>query len=232
MRIDFHTHLLPNLDDGSQSVEESREMLEALRLQGVDLAVATPHFYSNKASLDDFLEKRNKAQSLLDAACPDLQPGLRLGAEASFFRGMGKADRIAELCISGTNALLIEMPFSQWGRGEIAEVHQILSRGITPILAHIERYDSFQKDLTALNEIINLPVLLQVNAEALQQRKTRRFVFKLIDHDFPVLLGTDCHNMQKRKPDMDAGCSVIAQKYGAAYLEQIDALGEDLLKVK
>lgn len=231
MRIDFHTHLLPNLDDGSQSVEESKALLDALRLQGVDLAVATPHFYSNKAGLDDFLEKRDKSQEQLKETYPELQTELLLGAEVSFFRGMGKADRIAELCISGTNAMLIEMPFSQWGRGEIAELHQILSRGITPILAHIERYFPYQKELAAFNEIINLPVLLQVNAEALQQRKMRRFVFKLISHGFPILLGTDCHNMRSRRPDMDAGRSLLAKKYGQSWLEQMDALGAQLLNV-
>ncbi|MBQ7817916.1 MAG: histidinol-phosphatase, partial [Oscillospiraceae bacterium] len=186
MLIDFHTHLLPTVDDGSQSVAESLEMLDALRLQKVDLVVATPHFYSNKAGLDDFLDQRGKAYNLLRAAQTDLTPELLLGAEVSFFRGIGKADRITELCIAGTNALLIEMPFSQWGRSEISELHQVLDRGIAPIIAHIERYFSFQKDLTALNEIINLPIFLQVNTEALLQRKTRKFVFKLIEHGFPV----------------------------------------------
>ena len=230
MRIDFHTHLLPNLDDGNQSVEESLAMLDALHLQNVDLAVATPHFYSSRKNLEDFLEQRDRAYGLL--VRKDSAPKLLLGAEVSFFRGMGKADRITELAITGTNALLIEMPFSQWGRNEISELHQLLDRGITPILAHIERYFSFQKDLTAFNEIINLPVFLQVNTEALLARKTRRFVFKLIEHDFPVLLGTDCHNMKKRRPEIGAGRQILLRKYGAAYLEQIDALGEDLLKVK
>ena len=231
MRIDFHTHLLPNLDDGSQSVEESKALLDALHTQGVELAVATPHFYSNKVSLDDFLQRRKQAYAQLTSACPKLQPKLLLGAEVSFFRGMGKADRIGELCVAGTKLLLIEMPFSQWGRSEIAELHQLLGRGITPILAHIERYASFQKDLTALNEIINLPVFLQVNTEALQQRKTRRFVFRLIDHGFQFLLGTDCHNMQSRKPDMDAGRKALERKCGEACLAQMDALGAELLKM-
>ena len=231
MRIDFHTHLLPNLDDGSRSVEETREMLAALQAQGVDGIVATPHFYSNKARLDDFLQKRKAAYGQLLAVCPDAAGKLLLGAEVSFFRGMGKADRIEELCISGTKAMLVEMPFAQWGHSEVAELHQILNRGITPIIAHIERYFSFQKDIEALNEIINLPVLLQINAQALQQWRTRRFVFKLMDHGFPVLLGTDCHNMKDRRPDMYAARKILERKYGAACLAQLDALGADLLKM-
>lgn len=229
MGIDFHTHLLPNLDDGSRSVEESLEMLVALQTQGIGKIVATPHFYSNKARLDDFLQKRKAAYGQLQEACPDAAEKLLLGAEVSFFRGMGKADRIVELCIAGTKMLLIEMPFFQWGHGEIAELHQILSRGITPIIAHIERYFAYQKDFTVLNEIINLPVFLQVNADALLQRKTRKFVFKLIEHDFQILLGTDCHNMQNRKPDMNVGRKILAHKYGQSWLEQLDALGEKLL---
>ena len=147
----------------------------------------------------------------------------------SFFREMGKAERLTELCIAGTNALLIEMPFSQWGHSELTQLHQILNRGITPIIAHVERYFSYQKDMTVFNEILNLPLFLQVDTEALSQRKARKFVFKLIEHDFPVLLGTDCHNMKKRKPDMDAACKILKTKYGEACLEQIDALSEQLL---
>ena len=231
MQIDFHTHLLPSLDDGSQSVAETQDLLDALHTQGVDLAVATPHFYSNKMGLDDFLEKRNLAYDLLCSACPDLKPKLLLGAEVSFFRGMGKADRIGELCIAGTNVMLIEMPFSQWGYVETAQLHQLLSKGITPVIAHVERYFSFQKDLTALNEIINLPIFLQVNTEALLRWKTRKFIFKLINRSFPILLGTDCHNMKNRRPDMTAGRKILERKYGAAYLAQLDAMGADLLKM-
>jgi len=231
MLIDFHTHLLPNLDDGSQSVAESLDMLEALQLQNVDIAVVTPHFYSDKASLEDYLDRRNRAYDLLRSVRPELIPKLLLGAEVSFFRGIGHADRITQLCITGTKALLLEMPFSQWGRGEISELHQVLGRGITPIIAHVERYLSFQKDLTAFNEIINLPILLQINAEALLQRKTRKVVFKLISSGFQILLGTDCHNMKTRSPNMDAGRRILAHKYGTAYLEQLDALGADLLRI-
>lgn len=231
MQIDFHTHLLPSLDDGSRSVAETQELLNALHTQGVDLAVATPHFYSNKMGLDEFLEKRNRAYDLLSSVCLDSHPKLLLGAEVSFFRGMGKADRISELCIAGTNVLLIEMPFSQWGHVETAQMHQLLSKGITPIIAHVERYFSFQKDLTALNEIINLPIFLQVNTEALLRWKTRRFIFKLIDHSFPILLGTDCHNMKNRRPNMAAGRKILEHKYGTTYLAQLDAMGTDLLNM-
>ena len=56
--IDFHTHILPRMDDGSRSVEESLEMLDSMRQQGVKTVFATPHFYANDESVDSFLERR------------------------------------------------------------------------------------------------------------------------------------------------------------------------------
>lgn len=232
MPVDFHTHLLPAIDDGSRNVEESLALLKTLSAQKVCIAVATPHFYSRKTSLADFLERRNQAYDLLCTARESEAPQVLLGAEVSFFRGIGKAERLEKLCIGDTKALLLEMPFAQWGRGEIAELHQLLARGITPILAHIERYCSYQKDMTALNEIINLPVFLQVNTEALQTGKTRRFVFRLIKSGFAILLGTDCHGLEHRSPDMDAGREILARKFGSDCLAQIDAQATQLLNVK
>ena len=232
MLVDFHTHLLPSLDDGSQSVEESLEMLDALRTQNVDCVVATPHFYAWKRNLSEFLDQRAQAYDLLHSAQANFAPRVLLGAEVSFFRGLGKAEGIENLCIGESKALLLEMPFSQWGRGEISEVSQLLTRGITPIIAHVERYASYQKDLAALNEVINLPVFLQVNTEALQTRKTRRFVFQLIRHGFSILLGTDCHNTKNRRPDMQDGREILSRKFGAGYLQQLDALGAQLLNIK
>ena len=59
--IDFHTHILPNVDDGSKGVEESTLMLTRLFEQGVNKVIATPHFYANDESVDEFLLRRNAA---------------------------------------------------------------------------------------------------------------------------------------------------------------------------
>ena len=229
MLIDFHAHLLPAIDDGSQSVAESLDMLDALRSQNVHSVVATPHFYANKISLADFLHQRDEAYELLRSQRPQLAPKVLLGAEVTYFRGIGKAEGLEKLCIAGTNALLLEMPFAQWGKNELNAPHRILNRGLIPIISHIERYYPFQRDLSVFNEVISQPVYLQVNAEALLTRKTRKFVFKLIENGYKILLGTDCHNMKRRKPNLEAGRQVIMRAYGKEYLDAMDALGEALL---
>ena len=85
--------------------------------------------------------------------------------------------------------------------------------------------------MAVFNEVISQPVYLQVNAEALLSRRTRRFVFKLIENGYKILLGTDCHNMKKRKPNIEAGRQIIVHTYGKECLDAIDALGEELLGI-
>ena len=65
--IDFHSHILPGMDDGSQTVEESLTLLEMLRAQGVDTVAATPHFYARENSPEVFLRRRREAWERLDA---------------------------------------------------------------------------------------------------------------------------------------------------------------------
>ena len=231
MLIDFHTHLLPAIDDGSQSVAESLDMLETLRTQNVGCAVATPHFYSNRTGLTDFLHQRDKSYEMLHSECKNLGIKVIPGAEVSFFRGIGKAEELKQLCIADTNVLLLEMPFVQWTEHELTGFHRILDRGIIPVIAHVERYYPFQRNLSVFNEGINLPVFLQINAEALQVRRPRKFVFNLIENGFPILLGTDCHDMKKRKPDLLPGREILIRKYGIAYLEGMDAQGTELLRL-
>ena len=76
--IDFHTHVLPCVDDGSQSMEESLAMLSAMREQGVTTVIATPHFYANDDSIDSFLARRDGAYASLASACENA-PRIILG---------------------------------------------------------------------------------------------------------------------------------------------------------
>ena len=110
--IDLHTHILPQIDDGSQSVPESVSLLREERRQGVDTVFLTPHFYAEENCPVSFLKKRYRAWRKLE---PYLFPGLptvRLGAEVQYFEGICAVEDIRHLRIVGTDYLLLEMPFS------------------------------------------------------------------------------------------------------------------------
>ena len=127
--IDFHSHVLPGIDDGSDCVEESLEMLHTAKNQGVSTMLATPHFYAQDVSVDHFLEKRKKAYDTLkrcmdDSDCPDI----RLGAEVCYFRGIGRAREIEKLCIEGTRVIMVELPFRQWDEEVLRDVEELMEK--------------------------------------------------------------------------------------------------------
>ena len=150
--IDFHTHILPGIDDGSRDIDMTIAMLEAERDMGVTHIYATPHFYAHRKSVSTFLSRRDNALSKVRQILskrPEL-PTITEGAEVYYFTGIGRAEHLPELCIAGTDILLLEMPFAQWTDDMARAVEDIIrKRGLRVVLAHVERYERLQKDSSA-----------------------------------------------------------------------------------
>ena len=228
--IDFHSHILPQIDDGSSGVKESLEMLEELSLQGVDTVVATSHFYATQRSPQEFLARRERAFEQLKARLPENAPRILLGAEVLYFPGMSRMDELSTLCIEGTNILLLEMPFRPWSEHMIREVHDLARSGrYTLMMAHIERYYDDQP-VSVWDDLLGEGVLMQSNADFFLPFFAGRKALRLLREDRIHLLGTDCHNMTSRPPQMDEALRVIRRRLGEEKLAQIDELGRDLLQ--
>ena len=122
--IDIHSHILPEIDDGSKNVHMSLEMLKESYNQGVDTVVATPHFYIKENTIDVFLEKRNNAYNKLMDFVKGQEniPDIYLGAEVYFFNGISKMENIEKLTINNSKYLLLEMPFNKWNSRVFQEV--------------------------------------------------------------------------------------------------------------
>lgn len=229
MIIDFHSHVLPKIDDGSKDIEMSSEMLKASKEQGVSIQLATPHFYAHKMKADSFFEKREKAYAELSPIAKEIGIDLRLGAEVAFSRSMSQWDNIRDFTIKDTDLILIEMPFTQWTNKERDELINIQEMGLKPILAHLERFISYQKDKQTWDDILDLGLIYQFNCEDLLSFMRRGRVLKLIDSLDNVILGSDCHNITTRVQNLQDGRSVIEKKLGAELLIQIDEYSESLL---
>ncbi len=231
--IDFHTHILPEIDDGSRNIEMSCSMLEQEYQQGVREIIATPHFYAENDSVEHFLEKRKDSyQRLMESVdTKPSTPAVKLGAEVYYFSGIGKADMISRLCIEGTNILLLELPFAQWTKEMRKDVKALVfERKFTVILAHVERYYALQKDFQYWDDIMEYPLYPQINTGSLLRWKTRRFGLNFVKSGMKVLLGTDCHNLEGRAPNMQKGRDVLEGKLGTEVLDEIDRRGMELLK--
>ena len=224
MITDFHSHVLPGIDDGSKSVEESVAMLRMEAAQGISRVVATPHFYARYESPDGFLQKRDASEKVLRAAMVrenDL-PELFIGAEVYYYRGISESEFLPQLAIRGTNCVLIEMPPSPWEDSMYRELVKIREkRGLLPIIAHIDRYIAPFRTFGIPERLEELPVLVQANAEFFLERATARLAMKLLKADKIQLLGSDCHNLKSRKPDLGEAMKQIERKLGKPILEKL-----------
>ena len=231
---DFHSHVLPAMDDGSANAQESISMLSVAKQQGISSMIATSHFYADREAPDSFFERRERAVAELirGGYNPDTEhPALYLGAEVAFFVGMTRCGQLERFCIEGTRYLRIEMPFEKWSESVIAETLAVREAlGLRPIIAHIERYIGYQKGNT-LGRLIEGGALIQSNAEFFIEKKTRKKALKLLQQGGIHLLGSDAHNLESRAPRLGACIDRIsAHKYGDEMLDEIEACSRHVLK--
>ena len=177
--IDFHSHILPGIDDGSRNVETSIGMLRMCREQGVDIMIATPHFYADSNRVERFVENRKNAYDKVMAENADI-PHIMMGAEVAFFDGISRAERVDALTIEGTNIMLLEMPFVTWSDSVVHEVRDLIEkRHFHIILAHIERFLQIPGNKPYVRQILELPVTVQVNAETLLDFRQKGKMLKM-----------------------------------------------------
>ncbi len=225
--IDFHTHLLPAVDDGSKSVEESLDMLRMLLEQGVDRVVATPHFYADRESAERFLSRRAEAFFRLKQQAAD-RPLILLGAEVKYYSGISRLRDLCDLRIEGSKLLLLEMPFTRWTEYAVREVEDIaLSGRITPVLAHVERYLPMKNE-AVLPRLLESGVLLQANASFFAGRLSRHKAVKMVKRGQIHFIGSDCHNTADRPPNVKQALRVLEKKTDSAFLEAFVRYGDDL----
>lgn len=209
--IDFHSHILPEVDDGSRSVDESLQMLDASARQGITHMAATPHFHPAESGLNSFLGCREQALTQLRTVWHPALPHILPGAEVYYFEGMSRVERLKELRIEGTSLLLLEMPFQTWTERMVREVTALQEHpDITVLLAHIERYLGSQRK-NVWDELLEAGVLMQSNASFFLRWRTRRRALRLLEVGRIHLLGSDCHNMEKRAPRMGAALAAIGE---------------------
>jgi protein-tyrosine phosphatase len=224
MAIDVHSHVLPNVDDGSHSLEQSLNMLAEEAKQGITHVVATPHFYARYSDPDTFLARRNAASAELKRAMMEKEglPQVILGAEVHYFPGIGESEHLAKLAIENTRLVLIEMPDSPWTETMYQELEKIyVLQGLTPVIAHLDRYIAPFRTYGIPRRLEQLPVLVQANAEFFLEPATARMALRMLRRGQIHLLGSDCHNLSDRAPDLGEAHQVIKSKLGRSALEDI-----------
>lgn len=228
---DLHCHCLPGIDDGCKTKEESAQVLRQSLKQGVAAIVATPHYYP-KETVSSFLDRRNRSYMMLCRFLKDnhiAHPNLFLGAEVAYHTGLVNEKQLNQLCIGQSKYLLLEMPFSKWSPNVLREVQAMRrTRGIIPIIAHIERYLKIQEKHT-IETLIYSDVMIQMNAEYILDFWTQRKAKKMLNNGWIQFLGTDSHNLTSRPPNLGQAVHKLEQWKMTDCLDDICTASKNVL---
>jgi protein-tyrosine phosphatase len=217
--IDLHTHVLPGIDDGPDTMEESVELARMAAEHGATVLVATPHVtYDHRDNTSErILAEVERVNRELRRAKVDVM--VLPGAEVSLERAADlEDDELEALRLGGGPYLLLECPMFGGGMGVEGQLHSIAGRGHRIVLAHPERCPVFQTDLALLERLIQQGMLGQVTASALtgQFGKTvERVAREMVERSLVQLASSDAHNTTRRPPVVlehleDAGLEGIA----------------------
>ncbi len=218
--VDFHTHILPSVDHGSDSFETTVSQLKLAENYGINKIFATSHFYPHQHTVASFLEKRNNAYLKIKEA-GILSPEIKLGAEVLLCEGLHKLEGIEKLCIFGTNILLLELPFTKLSRGMIHAVKRLLENGFEVILAHADRYSH-----SIIEEFLSFGVKIQLNADSLAALFKRKYLFEWLSRGLVVGIGSDIHGIDnKAYKKFEKAISKIS-----AYSEEVKLKSEQIWK--
>lgn len=211
--IDLHSHILPELDDGSQSLEESLAMARLAVQSGVTVMAATPH------CMDDRVRQVYAAWRLLREALHDTGIPLKVCLGMEIF---GTADTVRLLRegrlfpLNGSQYPLIEFSFRSTGEEETEILHQVLRAGYRPLVAHPERYGYVREYPELINLWVKMGCLLQINRGSLLGRfgtGAQRMAAELVERGFVTAVATDAHSPRVRTPWMKDIQALLSQEY-------------------
>lgn len=232
--IDFHSHILPKVDDGSESMEESLEMLRRSYKQGIDTVFLTSHFYAFEDNLESFLKRRDSAYTAMVKTIRDLQepmPRILRGAEILYFPGISGASELACLALENTNCVLVEPPWDEWTSDMLDEIEEMGDRmDLIPVVAHIDRYMDMFDDWTIADQIYERRMLAQVNAAFLISPDTSDFAMQLLRAGKFQLIGSDAHNLTSRPPNIGKAIRRISDAGLSKTLKTFNKKSRSLLK--
>ena len=200
--IDFHSHILPNIDDGSKNIEESINLIKEAQQVGFTGIISTSHYLQGYYEYDE-----NNRRNLIEQLNEQLQNinlanmNLYLGSEIYVTEEM--VDLIKQKkasTINGTNYVLFELPMNSKPLFAKSIVYDLLDKGYIPIIAHPERYSYVKEDINFVKELKKIGALFQSNYGStigmygIEAKKTLK---KLLKNDYISFFGSDVHRVDQ-----------------------------------
>ncbi len=205
--IDIHTHLIPNFDDGSKSLEMTKKMLDEHVRIGINTIYLTPHQNANNKNKLELVERFEKLKEELK----DYPINFYLGSEIYYYNGLID-DLKNDRCLTMNNTKYVLVEFSTRTETNIADIiYEIVIAGFKPIVAHIERYQYLSEN--DYLEIKSNGALIQVNSKSFENKEYKKILKFLLKNKLIDFIASDCHNDTNRNVDFTEAIKIISKKY-------------------
>lgn len=223
--VDIHSHILPGMDDGAGSLEESLKMLRIARAEGIADIIATPHYKSGRYRADS--REISRAVEMLQKAAATEGIAVRIHPGTEIYYHSELEDKLtsgALHTLNHTDFLLTEFsPFDDYSYVRNG-TEAILGMGYIPVLAHVERYQCLLQDAERVQELKDRGCYIQVNASSIAGEygfAAKRFTRKLLKKQLIDFVGTDAHNTDKRRPAMKKCADILYRKCSREYADAV-----------
>lgn len=238
--IDIHCHILPGIDDGAATIEDSVAIANAAVKEGITTIVATPHHKNNQFSnpKSSILTNVNNLNTVLKQENIPLTilPGQEVRIYGEVLEDYYKEEI---LTLNHTKYLFIEFPSSSVPRYAERLLYELQTEGIIPIIVHPERNKELQEKPDLLYQFVKNGALTQVTASSVAGyfgKNVKKFSERLIECNLTHFLASDAHNVHNRSFKMMEGLDVVEENFGVDYVylfkENAELLLEDRNVVK
>ena len=204
----MHCHILPNVDDGADSMSVAAEIINSAYKTGTRIMIVTPHYnypekvkyHNNKSELT---EEYRKLAELMSQQIAGMK--FFLGSELLANDNIGDLYKNNELItINGSRYILTEFYFNENIKNVNRYTNQLISMGLTPIIAHPERY-GFLQNLRDVENLLNKGCKIQINKDSVLGRygiKPKESAIRMLNNDYVHFIASDCHNTSSRNADL------------------------------
>jgi len=198
--IDFHSHILPNIDDGAKSLEQTLNIIKEAKDVGFSQIISTSHYLEGYYESD--VEERKELLQKINSYIQEIQ--IHLGSEIYITNNIPELIQENKAStINNTKYVLFELPMNSKPFNAKEIVYRLIEKGYVPIIAHPERYSYVQEDIEYVEELAEMGTLFQSNYGSiigLYGKKEKKTVKKLLKNNFVHFLGSDVHRQDKIYP--------------------------------
>lgn len=224
--IDLHCHILPDIDDGPQSPDESIKMLKIAASEGICTIAATHHFNVEEHTPESYLSRLDDGFKKLQPHMEELSFNIEIlsGAEVYISPVLLSIDNLEKLCINNGRYLLVELPMLDIPQYTEEVIYSLRLRGMVPIIAHPERNRRIAKNPELLRPLIKLGALSQVNAGSITGhigRDVQRCVKHMFKRSLAHFISSDAHDSHKRVPQIKNAAKLLVKWLGKAAADNI-----------